>query len=223
MDGNRRWASKNNLHWIEGYKTGVKVAEQAVELAIDSKIPNLTLYTMSADNLNRPKEQVSFLFNLLKSYLLKNQNILKDKNVCLKVIGSEESLPKSLIKAMHQAEEESKDNAQLNLYLAVNYGGRQEILDACKKLVANNLQGEQINTETFEKCLYAPEMPNLDYVIRTGNSERISDFLLWKISYSELYFLKALWPDVTKKHLKTAIESFQTRSRTFGKSQICKI
>ena len=223
MDGNRRWAAKKNLPLLEGYKTGVKIAEQTVELVILNKIPNLTLYTISADNLKRPQEQVQYIFNLLENYLLKDKHILKDKNVRLQVVGDKKSLPNSLQDAIRIAEEESQNNTHLNLYLAVNYGGRQEILDACKKMLTNEIKEDQINLENFSKYLYAPQMPNLDYVIRTGDSERISDFLLWKISYAELCFLKVLWPDITKRHIKAAIENFQNRPRTFGTNSACKI
>jgi undecaprenyl diphosphate synthase len=223
MDGNRRWAAKKNLPLLDGYKAGVKIAEQTVEFAILNQISNLTLYTMSAENLKRPKDQLSYLFSTLENYLLKDKNVLKDKKVRLQVVGDIEKLPQSLQKAINQAEEESKNNTQLNLYLAINYGGRQEILDACKKMLSSKIKADELNAEEFERYLYAPQMPDLDYVIRTGDNERISDFLLWKISYAELCFLKVLWPDVTKKHLKEAIGNFQNRSRTFGVNSVCKV
>ncbi len=222
MDGNRRWAAKQNLPLLEGYKAGVKIAEQTVEIAILHKIPNLTLYTISADNLKRPKEQLSYLYGTLENYLLKDKNVLKEKNVRLRVVGDIDQLPESLQKAISQAEEESKNNTQLNLYLAVNYGGRKEILDACKKMLSSKVKAEELTAQEFERHLYAPQMPDLDYVIRTGDNERISDFLLWKISYAELCFLKVLWPDITKKHLKAAINNFHNRSRTFGINSACK-
>lgn len=217
MDGNRRWALRNRLNVLEGYIRGVESAKRVVNFALERNIPNLTLYTLSSENLQRPKEQVEFLFGVFEKYLLEHYLEFQRKGVSLKIIGETSCLPESLKKAIKVATENKLLKVNLSLYVAFNYGGKQEILRACAlALEESKSEGLPMQETNIEKHLYAPEMPDLDLVIRTGGTCRISNFLLWKIAYSELCFLDVLWPDISADHLDRALEKFKSSRRTLG-------
>lgn len=216
MDGNRRWAIKNSRNLLEGYEKGSQVAEKVVSFAIREKIPHLTLYAFSAENLNRPKDQVEFILNKFEEYLINKHEKLKKKGARIRVVGDITSMPSSLRQAIDLASSPPSCAPKLNLYIAFNYGGKQEILRACKLATLALKDGEEITKDKIEEHLYAPEMPDLDLVIRTGGVSRISNFLLWKIAYSELYFLDTLWPEVKIEHLLAAISKFKNSKRTLG-------
>lgn len=217
MDGNRRWATRNRLDVVEGYIKGVESAKRVVSFALERRIPNLTLYTLSSENLQRPKTQVDFLFGVFEKYLLEHYMELQAKGISLKIIGEVSCLPESLKKAIKVATEQAIAKVNLSLYVAFNYGGKQEILRACslafEELKCRGLPPQEAD---IERHLYAPEMPDLDLVIRTGGTSRISNFLLWKIAYSELCFLDVLWPDISVDQLDKAVEKFRTAKRTLG-------
>jgi undecaprenyl diphosphate synthase len=215
MDGNRRWAARHRLDILEGYIHGAESAKKVINFALERQIPNLTLYTLSSENLQRPKAQVEFLFGVFEKYLLEHYLELQRKGVSLKIIGETDCLPESLKGAIRSATEQKLPKVNLSLYVAFNYGGKQEILRACS-LALQESQSASLSMENIEKHLYAPEMPDLDLVIRTGGSCRISNFLLWKIAYSELCFLDVLWPDISTMHLERAMENFQSSKRTLG-------
>lgn len=206
---------KNRVDVLEGYVKGAEVARNVVDFALKAKIPNLTLYTLSTENLSRPKAQIDFLFGIFEKCLIEQQAKLKTDGVSIKVIGDIECLPASLKKAIQVATEPGAQDPKLHLYVAFNYGGRQEILRAHSLALEASRKGET-QSGNIEKHLYAPEMPDLDLVIRTGGTRRISNFLLWKIAYSELCFLDVLWPDTKLEDLIGAIEKFQASTRTLG-------
>ncbi|QEK39571.1 polyprenyl diphosphate synthase [Candidatus Sneabacter namystus] len=225
MDGNRRWAKKNGLSIEKGYSKGAIVAETILEEAFKNGIRNVSIYLLSSENLHRPTSQINFLFSLVQSYIERKIQKSLRQGVKIKFIGDLCTLPNSLQKSIQKAEDETKLNTKFNLYVAFNYGGQQEILNCFKTMLSNahlnkvsfETLSSQISVDYFNKHLYAPEMPNLDFVIRTGGDMRISNFLLWKIAYAELFFSDMLWPEFTLEHFHAAMKHFFSRERTFGR------
>ena len=214
MDGNGRWAKERGLPRIEGHRKGAERAEKVVEWATDLNIDYLTLYAFSTENWKRPWEEVSFLFNLFVNFIKKRISRMKEEGVRIKIMGRREGLPKEVLDVWDWAEEETKDEKKITLVIALNYGGRAEILDAINMIVRDGV--ENIDEKTFKKYLYLPELPDPDLVIRTSGEMRISNFLLWQIAYSELIFIKKYWPDFDKEDLRFALEEFSRRQRRFG-------
>ncbi|MGB1077246.1 MAG: isoprenyl transferase [Bdellovibrionales bacterium] len=221
MDGNGRWAKSRGLPRTAGHKQGVEAARRAVRAAGDFKIPYLTLFGFSTENWNRPKEEVSELMRLLRYYLKSETADLHKNGVKLQVIGHRQALDDDIVKLINHAEDLTKDNTNLNLCIALNYGGRQEILHTAKKLVEDQLEkGEALSQdeieEAFSSRLMTAGIPDPDILIRTSGEKRISNFLLWQCAYTELVFVDALWPDFTKEDLERAMLEFQSRDRRFG-------
>jgi len=214
MDGNGRWAKERGLPRIEGHRKGAERAEKVVEWATDLNIDYLTLYAFSTENWKRPWEEVSFLFNLFVNFIKKRISRMEEEGVRIKIMGRREGLPKEVLDVWDWAEEETKDEKKITLVIALNYGGRAEILDAINMIVRDGV--ENIDEKTFRKYLYLPELPDPDLVIRTSGEMRISNFLLWQIAYSELIFIKKYWPDFDKEDLRFALEEFSRRQRRFG-------
>lgn len=220
MDGNGRWAQKRGFEIRYGHKQG---AENLIKISKHSKnigVKSLTLYAFSTENWKRPKAEVDSLMRLLRFYLTKNMDEFTKNNVKLKVIGNLDRLDNDLRENILKLEEKTKNNNGLFLNIAFSYGGRMEILDATKKIAEavkiGNLDIESIDEEEFKKYLYNSEIIYPDLVIRTGGELRLSNFLLWELSYSELYFTDTLWPDFDEKALDLAIENFKNRKRTYG-------
>lgn len=214
MDGNGRWAKQRGLKRTMGHEKGAKVAEDVIQWASDMGIRYLTLYSFSTENWKRPKEEVSFLFSLMVRYLESRLNKIIKENVRVRFTGRIEELPQEVFEVCKRIEEKSRNNSKIDVILAVNYGGRREIVDA-----VNNLLKEKKNNITIEDIsnnLYLPDVPDPELVIRTSGEVRISNFLLWQIAYSELYFTNTLWPDFTKEDLIRALEDYSTRDRRFG-------
>lgn len=218
MDGNGRWAERRGLHRLEGHIAGVGAVRRVVEACRDLGIPYLTLYTFSTENWRRPKEEVEGLMMLLREQLRSQTPELKEKGVRVIVIGKREELPEDLQEQIRQSEEETAQNLDLHLILAINYGGRAEIINACKKLIEAVKRGEcdDIDEATFRSLLYTKDIPDPDLLIRTAGEKRISNFLLWQIAYTEFYITDTLWPDFTKEDLLLAIEDYKRRKRKFG-------
>ncbi|SHE51815.1 undecaprenyl diphosphate synthase [Marinitoga hydrogenitolerans DSM 16785] len=214
MDGNGRWAKQRGLKRTMGHERGAKVAEDVIQWASDIGIRYLTLYSFSTENWKRPKEEVSFLFSLMVRYLESRLNKIIRENVRVRFIGRIEELPENVFNVCKRIEEKSKNNSKIDVILAVNYGGRREIVDAVNNLISNNIKN--ITIEDLSKNLYLPDIPDPELIIRTSGEIRISNFLLWQIAYSELYFTDTLWPDFTKKDLEMAIKDFSNRNRRFG-------
>jgi len=220
MDGNGRWAKKRHLPRIEGHRAGSKSVKEVVETSARLGIKYLTLYAFSKENWKRPKKEISTLWRLLEDYLKREDKVLVKNNLQLKVIGQIEEIPAHVRSELNRVEELTKNNTRMAVILALNYGGRAEIVDAVKKIMVDkNIGPESINEETFASYLYTAEIPDPDLLIRTSGELRISNFLLWEIAYSEIWFTEAFWPDFRKKHILQAIVDFQKRERRFGDIQ----
>jgi undecaprenyl diphosphate synthase len=214
MDGNGRWARERGLPRIAGHYEGVKRAEEVVYACQELGVEFLTLYTFSTENWKRPKEEIKSLFELFENYLTKKVPELKKRGIKLKFIGRRDRLPKSTLTVIDYAEEETKDCRSLTVILAVDYGGRDEIIRAINKLLNSGIKS--ITEEQFTQFLDLVGVPDPDLLIRTAGEERISNFLLWHIAYAEFYFSPVYWPDFTKEELIKALEDFSCRERRFG-------
>ncbi len=219
MDGNGRWAKKRHLPRTAGHSVGAKNFKSICLYANEIGIEYMTFYAFSTENWRRPKEEVDALMKLFAEYLSDSVNF-KDKNIRLKFIGDRTALSDELQQLMKNAEENSKDCTGLTVNLAINYGGRDEIVHAVKEIAADvkdgKLNPEDITADTVEQNLYTAGDPPVDLLIRPGGEYRISNFLIWQITYSEYWFSNVLWPDFKPKHLNEAIESFAGRNRRFG-------
>ena len=212
MDGNGRWGLKHKNSRNEGHKAGLKTVEKILKETINQKIKYLTLFAFSTENWNRPKKEVSYLFNLLENYLSKKINELNKKNIKLNIIGTK-NFSKKLNKILITSEKKTLKNSKLQINLALNYGSKFEILNALKIMNKNN---EEINEKNFEKNLQTKNIPDPDLLIRTGNTKRLSNFLLWQLAYTEIFFEKKLWPDFDEKDYIRIIKNYKKIKRNFG-------
>lgn len=222
MDGNGRWAKQRGSARVFGHKNGVKAVREVTEACAELGIEYLTLYAFSTENWNRPKNEVDALMSLLVSTIASETKTLMENNVQLKSIGCKSSLPKSVQDKLSDCIKKTSGNTGLTLVLALSYSSRWEIIEAVKKVsedVKNHkLDVSDINNEVFSNYLETSEMPDPELLIRTSGEYRISNFLLWQIAYSELYFSNILWPDFRREHLYEALLDFQKRERRFGKT-----
>lgn len=218
VDGNRRWARKKSLPLIEGHRQGLENLKRMGELCLKKGIKVLTIFAFSTENWQRPRREVNYLMKLLAEALNK-KNILElhKKGLQIKVIGKRDKLSPSLKESIDKAEKLTKNNKKGLLNVALNYGGRAEIIEAVKNIIKKRVPFSKISERFFEKNLWTTNEPAPDLIIRTGGVKRISNFLIWQAAYSELYFSKKLWPDFTKKDLETALKDFQSRKRRFGR------
>ena len=217
MDGNGRWAESHGMHRINGHKEGAKRVEEIVRHASTVGITNLTLYAFSTENWQRPSLEVQTLFQLIKLYLRKKVRILKLENVKINFIGRRDQLPKSVVDEMHNSETITQNCTGLKLNIAVDYGGRDEILRSVNRFIRENSGViSQINEVTLKKYSDMKDQPDPDLIIRTGGDKRLSNFMLWHAAYSELNFVDTLWPDFSVSELNSAIEDFVDRDRRFG-------
>ena len=220
MDGNGRWASKRYLPRIQGHKKGVKAVREAVKNCNNLGVETLTLFAFSSENKNRSNNEVSLLFKLFLNVLKKETNKLNKYNVRLKIIGDMGLFPQEIQQAAIDAQTLLANNSGLTLGIAANYGGQWDIAQAAQKLAKQAVDGkinsDEINIESFEKYMSLADQPKVDLLIRTSGELRISNFLLWDIAYSELYFTDILWPDFNSTELDKAIVSFNNRDRRFG-------
>ena len=222
MDGNGRWAKKKGNRRIFGHKNGVKAVKETVEAAGEIGLKYLTLYAFSTENWNRPKVEVDALMSLFISAVKNETKNLIKNNVRMKAIGNLETLPNSVLENLNEIIDKTKDNTGLTLILALSYSSRQEITNAItiisKKITSGEILIENINEELISDHLYTKEFPDPELLIRTSGEYRISNFLLWQITYSELYFTDTLWPDFSKEDFFNAVYNFQQRERRFGKT-----
>ena len=223
MDGNGRWARQRGLPRTMGHRAGIKAVRRVVEACVELKISVLTLYAFSIENWRRPKTEVNTLMRLLAEFLEKEIKEMNENHIRFTAIGRLHELPDFVQKRLLRTIEATAHNQGLVLNLALNYGGRSEIVDAVKKMAykvkENGLRPEEIDETFFSQFLYTRDLPDPDLLIRTSGEMRISNFLLWQISYSEIVVTRKLWPDFTKEDLKRAIEEFQTRERRFGAAE----
>ena len=215
MDGNGRWADKRGLPRILGHYAGIESVRAIVRAAAKIGIKFLTLYTFSTENWTRPREEVKALMGMLEELLKTELETLHKNNVRIKTLGRIDELPQRVRKALANSIKVTSENSGLVLILALNYGGRQEIVDAVKKIIKNNRK-RKICVETFRQYLYDSKLPYPDLIIRTSGELRLSNFLIWEAAYSELWITKTLWPDFRKRHLLKAIAQYQKRKRKFG-------
>jgi undecaprenyl diphosphate synthase len=221
MDGNARWAKSKNLPLAMGHKAGSNAIKTLVKSAAEFGVKYLTIYAFSTENWQRPKEEVGNLMFLLKEYLSKEVDELIENGVKIVVSGSLENVEKSIVNKIKDIEEQTKNNQTICLNVAFDYGSRQEIVDAVKKIIVNiqdkKIIFEQINEALISQNLYQPQLPDPDLLIRTAGELRLSNFLLWQLAYSELYFSDKFWPDFSKEDLQKAILDFNQRKRNYGK------
>ncbi len=222
MDGNGRWAKARMLRRIVGHQKGVETVRMIVEECTRLEIPYLTLFAFSAENWLRPKTEVSALMTMLKKYIMAETTKMMRNNIRFNVIGNRSELPADVNTALVNALEQTAGNTGMTLTLALSYGARQEMLSAASRLVADAVAGkirpDEITEEMFARHLYTADLPDPDFLIRTSGEMRISNFLLWQLAYTELYFTEVNWPDFTKEELHRALRDFQTRERRFGKT-----
>ncbi len=220
MDGNGRWAKERNLDRTQGHLEGAKRVEEIIDSANNLGIKVLTLFAFSTENWNRPKAEVSLIMNRMAYFLDKKLVKIKNKNGRVQFIGRREPLPNIVLNAMDRSVKETKDNTGLIVNFAFNYGARMEIIDAVRKVAKNFGEGKiklsEISEEMIGQSLYTHNLPDPDLLIRTSGEQRISNFLLWQLSYSELYFTKTYWPDFDEEEFKKAILDYQKRSRRYG-------
>tara|TARA_B100001250_G_scaffold251950_1_gene216649 strand:- start:833 stop:1507 length:675 start_codon:yes stop_codon:yes gene_type:complete len=212
MDGNGRWGIKHKKSRNLGHKEGLKTVEKIIKVSIKNKIKYLTLYAFSTENWKRPKKEIKFLFNLLENFLLNKISELNKQNIKLKIIGKKKFSNK-LTKLLNLSEKKTSKNKRLQINLALNYGSKSEIINALKKVKKNKLK---INESNISKNLFTKNTPDPDILIRTGNTKRLSNFLLWQLAYSEIYFEKKLWPDFNEKDYNKILKNFKKVKRNFG-------
>lgn len=217
MDGNGRWAQHRGLKRTEGHAAGEEALFDTVEGALELGIKWMTVYAFSTENWKRPTEEVRYLMGFNESLLVRRRDELNDKDVRMRFIGRRDwRVPKRLIRRMDESIELTRANKTMTLTVAFNYGGRAEIVDAVRELVAEGVPADKIDEKAISRRLYDPDMPDPDMMIRTSGEYRISNYLLWEIAYSELIFTDVLWPDFRREHLFDAVREYQARHRRYG-------
>ena len=212
MDGNGRWGLKYKNSRNAGHKVGLNTVEKIIKKSIKYNIKFLTLFAFSTENWKRPKKEVNYLFNLLENFLLDKIDDLHKQNIKFKVIGKK-NFSKKLNLLLESSEKKTSKNSKMQINLALNYGSKFELVNAIKKIVKNK---SRINEKNIEKFLYTKNIPDPDILIRTGNTKRLSNFLLWQIAYSEIFFEKKLWPDFNEKDYSRIIDTFKKIKRNYG-------
>ena len=216
MDGNGRWAQRRWLPRAAGHRAGVAALTPLLEAAGDAGVEALTLYAFSTENWTRPETEVDSLMDLFLETAKGKVPELNERGARLRFLGRREHLPEQVQAAIEEAEGLTKHNDKLDVYVALNYGGRTEIVDAARRMIEDGLAPEEVDEATFASYLYAPEVPEVDLVIRTSGELRVSNFLLWQIAYAEFYVTDTLWPDFSPEEFRRAIASFAARSRRRG-------
>ncbi len=220
MDGNGRWARRQGLPRIEGHRRGASVVRRVTEECARLGIQQLTLYCLSSENWKRPAEEISFLMQLLEHYMIGERRLIMEQNIRVSVIGRREGIAENALREMDETIAMSAANSGMQLCLAINYGSRGELVDACRRIAAEvqcgRLQPEAIDEETIAAHLYTAGMPEPDLLIRTAQEMRVSNFLLWQISYAEIWVTELCWPDFDEALLHAAIREFASRDRRFG-------
>jgi undecaprenyl diphosphate synthase len=213
MDGNGRWGLKNKNSRNAGHKQGLNTVETIIKSAIKNKIAYLTLFAFSTENWRRPKKEINFLFDLLENFLIKKTDEFNKQNIKLKIIGIK-SFSKKLNNLLNSSEKKTLKNTKLQINLALNYGSKNELIRAFKYIKKKKIA---INDKNLSKFLYTKNIPDPELLIRTGNTKRLSNFLLWQLAYSEIFFVKKLWPDFTDKDFNQIVKKYKLVKRNFGK------
>lgn len=215
MDGNGRWAQKRNLPRTAGHKEGLETAKRIISCAVEAGVKYVTLYTFSTENWKRTEEEVGFLMGLITRHLRAEYKFYKEHGIRIRHIGDTSRLPAAVQKEMVDAEGETADFKKMTVVLAINYGGRDELIRAMKKL-ASKIAVEDIREQDISTAFDVPELPDADIIIRTGGEKRLSNFLLWHSTYSELFFSDTLWPDFSNEEFLSILSDFNNRDRRFG-------
>jgi len=214
MDGNGRWGLKKKGLRNYGHIKGLKTVENVIKTSISEKIPHLTLYTFSTENWKRPEKEINFLFDLIRKSLKKNLKKVIQRGIKVNIIGNRKGLPKDISRTIKIVEKKTLHNKTISLNLALNYGSKEEIINAFKKLVIK--KNSKVDINNFQKNLYTKKIPDPDILIRTGGTRRLSNFLLWQLAYTEIFFVDKLWPDFREKDYCNIIKKFRKIKRNFG-------
>lgn len=217
MDGNRRWAKEHGRPSFEGHRAGYERMKEVGDWCLDRGIEVLSVFAFSTENWKRTDEEVGYLMDLLEEALTKELASFHEKGVRMRIVGRREGLRPSVLRAIENAETLTKDNTKATFVMCLNYGGRPEIVDACKKIVAQGVPAEKIDEAALQSAMYWPDMPDPDLIVRTSGEERLSGFLLWESAYSEFYWCKKHWPDFDQVELDKALEEYAARERRMGK------
>ena len=217
MDGNGRWAKEHGLPRLAGHKAGGENIRPVAKIFADYGVKYLTLYAFSTENWNRPRVEVAGLLKLLSNKIDQEIQAFHQENIRLVHLGRQDRLPQRLRRKVHAAIELTKNNTGLMLCLAFDYGGRDEIVQAARRIIVAGIPSDNIDKPLFARYLYVPDIPDPDLIIRTGGESRLSNFLLWQAAYSELYFTPVLWPDFCLKQVEEALSEYKRRQRRFGK------
>ena len=214
MDGNGRWGLKHNKSRNYGHKAGLKTVEKIIKISIKKKIPYLTLFAFSTENWRRPQKEINFLLKLLESFLQTKLSQLIEQKIKLKIIGDKNKFPKRIKKIINHSEDKTKKNKKLYINLAINYGSKSEIVESIKRILKNK---QNVSEKKISSNLYTSDIPDPDILIRTGNTKRLSNFLLWQLAYSEIFFEKKLWPDFNQNDYLKILNKFKLIKRNFGR------
>ena len=214
MDGNGRWGLKHNKSRNYGHRAGLRTVEKIIKVSLRKKIPYLTLFAFSTENWRRPQKEINFLLKLLENFLQTKLNQLIEQKIKLKIIGDKNKFPKRIKKIINYSENKTKKNKKLNINLAINYGSKSEIVESVKRIIKKK---QNVSEKKISLNLYTSEIPDPEILIRTGNTKRLSNFLLWQIAYSEIFFEKKLWPDFKDEDLNKIVKKFNNIKRNFGK------
>lgn len=216
LDGNRRWAKDKGLPTLEGHREGSENLKRIVRHAFGQGVEYVSAFTFSTENWNRTKEEIDYLMNLAMKIAVKDSKEMIKENIKIVVMGIEDKVPPKLVKAWRDAEEDSKNNTGGTLALCFNYGGTRELVDATRAIIAEGTKPEDVDDDTIAQHLYHPEVPDIDLMIRTSGEMRISNFMLWRVRYAELYFSDKHWPAFSKEDFDMALKEFARRNRRFG-------
>lgn len=216
VDGNRRWAKKHGLPAYEGHLAGHATMAEVLPTLFEQGVEYASLYIFSTENWKRTKDEVSRLMTLITSVLTDDIEVFHKNQIRIRVLGSRENLNKSILSSIERAENATLDYKRGTVALCFNYGGQQEIADACKKIVQSGVAADEITTQLIEQNLYAADIPPVDIIARTSGEHRISNFMLWRAAYSELMFIDKQWPDMTKEDMRAIIDTYSKRNRRFG-------
>ncbi|MEM6980849.1 MAG: polyprenyl diphosphate synthase [Planctomycetota bacterium] len=220
MDGNGRWAQTRGLPRAEGHRRGASTVRQITEMAAELKLTALTLYCLSSENWKRPQTELDFLMELLRQYLIDERGTIRDQNIQLQLIGRTDRLSEHVLQELSETQSQCAANTGTKLVLAIDYGGRDELRRVMNELAGRAASGDlapdQINEAMITQCLDTADLPEVDLMIRTGGDQRISNFLLWQVSYAELWFTEKCWPDFERDDFRTALDDFALRQRRYG-------
>lgn len=216
MDGNRRWAKARSKPTLAGHRKGAEQLKNIIKHCAEQKIPYVSAYTFSTENWKRDKKEVNYLMDLFIEFIERDIAELDDENVKLIHVGSRTGVPQRVLDALDRAVEKTTNNEGLTFGFCFNYGGQHELVDTVKSIINNNSSADDVSNELIESNLYAPELPPLDMVIRTSGEQRLSNFMLWRASYAELYFTDTYWPDFDEAALDEALDWYSERQRRFG-------